>query len=272
MDSFLAEITGYDREDYKCADPCPLCGSPLKGGKRDTGIFTQVIIKCSKCNFDKIFPPKQKSVELAPPEAVPEGGQVLGELPKLVKAPLEESLSFPPESPEISRKSLRECPVCHSSFTPETEYQYFCSEEHRLVVRAKHPNTGRPRTGEARQCKRCGKDIYIRAYRVKKGMGYYCWQCSKKVQATSFRCSIKGLVVYGADYTTEEMAERTMAILAKHLKRDPVATVGELLPAAQTFTADELIEAAFTMQVEETLKFCPDFEQIGRDTWKLRGN
>lgn len=38
---------------------------------------------------------------------------------------------------------------------------------------------GRPLSGELRECKDCGKDIYVRRYRVKE-TGNYCLDCSRK--------------------------------------------------------------------------------------------
>lgn len=126
---------------------------------------------------------------------------------------------------------------------------------------------GRPVEGELRNCKLCGAP---RPYRVKKGLGHYCIHCVKKQRSLSIRAALQGLAVYGNKYTAKEMCDRATKLLVKYLDKNPEGTVKELLPDKESFTADDLIEATFTMLIREVLRLSDDFECIGEDIWQLK--
>lgn len=130
---------------------------------------------------------------------------------------------------------------------------------------------GRPPTGEHRLCKGCGKPIYVRAYRIKKGGGNYCQQCNKREQATSILSALKGLAVHSSRFTPSEMLGRTESIVAKYLEKEPQRTIADLINSP-TFTEDDLLWNAFSIVIEQTLKLDERFEEVGNGIYRLKAH
>lgn len=131
---------------------------------------------------------------------------------------------------------------------------------------------GRPRTGEVRQCERCGKEIYVRNYRIKKGLGHYCRACAKKEQRSSFRFAIKGLIIScGNKYSVQEMFDHAIGILLRHLEKSPERTLKTLVNIDKPFTIDEILHATCELCIEESLRRSDEFVEIDKGVWDLIG-
>ena len=126
--------------------------------------------------------------------------------------------------------------------------------------------------GEWRQCETCGKDIYVKPYQIKAGLGRHCRECTERPR--DFRQAIRGMVSglkSSIDTRSiEEMFDRTVKVLYKYLEKDPEQTV-RMLVHTKTFTADDIINGAMGMMIEEYLRSCPEFEETEPGSWRYKG-
>ena len=63
---------------------------------------------------------------------------------------------------------------------PSSKQRQISEDEYITPKGALQKKPGRKQTGESRKCLDCGKDIFVRAYRIKQGRGNYCKKCANK--------------------------------------------------------------------------------------------
>lgn len=130
---------------------------------------------------------------------------------------------------------------------------------------------GRPIKGALRNCLKCGEPIYVKPYRLRKGLGQYCVHCVREQQSLSIRTAIQGLAIYSGKFTAEEMGDRACKILIKYLDKNPEGTVKELV-GKNEFTEEDLIKATFEILITEVLRQSDEFECVDErlNIWQIK--
>ena len=149
---------------------------------------------------------------------------------------------------------------------------------------------GRPRTGKTLECVDCGKQIYIRKYRLKKepDAEYRCAKCARKHFMPPIKVprsqkerrqgdrkhgilfAINGLAAQSKDLSAD--MDSVPKLLSKWLRLEPIATVQVLLPGHcfDPFNPEGLIKAAMELFVEAILREESRFEYLGAGLWRLK--